>query len=272
MSSGKSKNWFGTPAGKTFMKYANSWGATVVIIGAMFKILHLPGGTFVIGFGLSVEAALFFIAVFEPDPEHLDWTIVYPELKSGEGSIEEGEAYEEEAYESSASSPSNGGYEGSDFSGIPSSSIGGDRSVGSSMQAKGEGAIEDVLMSERISHMMESASIDDNMIQNLSESMHNLSRVASGMNDVMSIPLDQKKYSEQLNIASNNLESLNSFYEIQIEQSQLQADVSKDLVESLSNTFENSSKLHEQVRSLTDNISMLNTVYGGMLSAMRKPS
>jgi hypothetical protein len=38
-----------------------SWGATVVIIGAMFKILHLPGGAIIIGIGLGTEALLFFI-------------------------------------------------------------------------------------------------------------------------------------------------------------------------------------------------------------------
>ncbi|MFD2966993.1 type IX secretion system motor protein PorL/GldL [Sphingobacterium bambusae] len=57
-----------------------NWGATVVIIGLMFKILHFKGGEWMIGIGLAVEALLFFIMGFmqsEPEP---DWTRVYPEL------------------------------------------------------------------------------------------------------------------------------------------------------------------------------------------------
>jgi len=57
-----------------------NWGATVVIIGLMFKILHFKGGEWMIGVGLAVEALLFFIMGFvqsEPEP---DWTRVYPEL------------------------------------------------------------------------------------------------------------------------------------------------------------------------------------------------
>ena len=270
MSSGKSKNWFATKAGKTFMKYANSWGATVVIVGAMFKILHLPGGSFVIGLGLSVEALLFFIAAFEPDPEHLDWTLVYPELKMAGTSEQEGvyeEIYEEDDRVD---------YSGSTQSSYPTTNESSNSTnfseldVGIPTQNVSTTGTPTAAASEKIAQMMDAANIDETLIQGLSESIQNLSKAASGINEVMSVPIDQKKYSEQLNIAANNLESLNSFYEIQIEQSQLQADVSKSLLDNLSNTVENSSKLHEQVRTLTDNMSMLNTVYGGMLSAMKR--
>lgn len=57
-----------------------NWGASVVIIGLMFKILHFKGGEWMIGIGLAVEALLFFVMGFiqsEPEP---DWTRVYPEL------------------------------------------------------------------------------------------------------------------------------------------------------------------------------------------------
>ena len=59
-----------------------SWGATVVIIGLMFKILHWPGATYFITMGLSVEAILFGLLGFqrEREEEHIDWTRVYPEL------------------------------------------------------------------------------------------------------------------------------------------------------------------------------------------------
>lgn len=57
-----------------------NWGATVVIIGLMFKILHWPYGEWFIAIGLSVEALLFFIMGFMSAEQDVDWTRVYPEL------------------------------------------------------------------------------------------------------------------------------------------------------------------------------------------------
>lgn len=57
-----------------------NWGATVVIIGLMFKILHFKGGEWMIGIGLAVEALLFFVMGFMASEEEVDWTRVYPEL------------------------------------------------------------------------------------------------------------------------------------------------------------------------------------------------
>ena len=57
-----------------------NWGASVVIIGLMFKILHLKGGEWMIGIGLAVEALLFFVMGFMASEQEVDWTRVYPEL------------------------------------------------------------------------------------------------------------------------------------------------------------------------------------------------
>ena len=57
-----------------------SWGATIVIIGLLFKIQHWPyGGTF-ISIGLLAEAALFFILGFQREDKEIDWVRAYPEL------------------------------------------------------------------------------------------------------------------------------------------------------------------------------------------------
>jgi len=57
-----------------------NWGATVVIIGLMFKILHFKGGEWMIGVGLAVEAFLFFVMGFMRTDTEPDWARVYPEL------------------------------------------------------------------------------------------------------------------------------------------------------------------------------------------------
>lgn len=65
---------------KNFLAKLYGFGAAVVILGAMFKILHWPGADIMLIAGLSTEAVIFFFSAFEkPAPEY-DWTLVYPEL------------------------------------------------------------------------------------------------------------------------------------------------------------------------------------------------
>ncbi len=65
---------------KNFMAKLYGLGASVVIIGAMFKLMHWPGASLMIVVGLSTESIIFFFSAFEPLHEELDWTLVYPEL------------------------------------------------------------------------------------------------------------------------------------------------------------------------------------------------
>ncbi|HPS04785.1 MAG TPA: gliding motility protein GldL, partial [Tenuifilaceae bacterium] len=51
---------------KTFMKYLYGWGASVVILGALFKILHLPGAGTMLMAGMCTESIIFFFSAFEP--------------------------------------------------------------------------------------------------------------------------------------------------------------------------------------------------------------
>ena len=65
---------------KSFTAKLYGFGASIVIVGALFKIQHWPlAGTF-LTLGLLTEAVIFFFSAFEPLHEELDWTLVYPEL------------------------------------------------------------------------------------------------------------------------------------------------------------------------------------------------
>ncbi len=66
---------------KNLMHKVQSWGASVVLIGALFKITHLPGATMMLFVGLITEAVIFFLSGIEKPHEEIDWTLVYPELK-----------------------------------------------------------------------------------------------------------------------------------------------------------------------------------------------
>jgi gliding motility-associated protein GldL len=65
---------------KAFMAKLYGWGASVVIIGALFKIMHWPYAGVLLIIGLGTEATIFFFSAFEPLHEELDWTLVYPQL------------------------------------------------------------------------------------------------------------------------------------------------------------------------------------------------
>lgn len=65
---------------KNFMSKLYGWGAAVVIMGALFKIIHLPGADSMLIIGLTTEAVIFFISAFESPAKDFDWSIVYPDL------------------------------------------------------------------------------------------------------------------------------------------------------------------------------------------------
>ncbi len=65
---------------KNFIHKLYSWGASVVLIGALFKITHWPGATVMLTIGLLTEAFIFFMSGLEPPHEEYDWTLVFPEL------------------------------------------------------------------------------------------------------------------------------------------------------------------------------------------------
>jgi gliding motility-associated protein GldL len=81
---------------KNFMAKLYGIGAAVVIVGALFKIMHWPGAGIMLTVGLGTEAVIFFFSAFEPLHEELDWTLVYPEL-AGMTDPDEMEEYREES-------------------------------------------------------------------------------------------------------------------------------------------------------------------------------
>ena len=65
---------------KVMMPKLYGWGASLVIIGALFKIENWPGASIFLAIGLTTEAVIFFFSAFEKQSEEYDWSLVYPEL------------------------------------------------------------------------------------------------------------------------------------------------------------------------------------------------
>jgi gliding motility-associated protein GldL len=191
-------------------------GAAVVILGALFKIAHFPGGTMVLTIGMVVEALVFAVSAFEPVEEDYDWTKVYPELVGGEAS---------------------------------------DRA------ALQESNDVDGLLSQKLDDMLQKANLDSDKISRLADSIQNFAGAAENIAPVADSITATTKYSDQLAVAANHMESLNSLYKVQMDNVQRQAEINEE-------TAQNAERLKEQMESLAANLSSLNGVYGGMLSAM----
>lgn len=288
----KTKRW------KTFMGFIYGWGASVVLIGALFKLEHLQYSGLLLTIGLSTEALIFFLSAFEPSVEMPDWGKVYPELRED--------------------------YDLADMEGLKSKK-GLDQLLGSSeltpdlLDKVGKGLNELSNTARGISDISSATLATDMYVKNLgsaSESMNTfaqintranesidksvsvllnsysdaatqlsqtgtkLSETYSKSNDVISEGLSSignssKQYAMSIEKLNKNLDSLNSNFESQLEDTKSQFKASqqfnKDLTEMnsiLTSSVEELKKYKENAEQLNKNLEALNTIYGNMLGAM----
>jgi gliding motility-associated protein GldL len=119
------------------------------------------------------------------------------------------------------------------------------------------------LLSKKLDGLLKEAKIDSALMSSLGESIKNFEGAAKGISPTLDSMAAQKKYSEELSLAAAQMESLNSLYKVQMESANRQAAINEESVE-------NATKLKEQMQSLASNLSSLNGIYGGMLTAMNK--
>jgi len=192
------------------------FGAAIVILGAMFKIMHWEGANYMLVIGLTTEAVIFFFSAFEKPATEYDWSLVYPELATGDG---------------------------------------GERSLS---------------VTEQLDNALENGGIDSELIARLGEGMRSLSETAGSLSGAVDAAGATAKYSEQLNSAASNMESLNALYSVQLENTTAQVERQNDVMEKLATASTDASDLAGQISTLKGNLETLNSVYGGMLTAMGK--
>ena len=117
------------------------------------------------------------------------------------------------------------------------------------------------LLSQKLDAMLKDAKIDGELMSSLGNSIKNFEAAAKSIAPTAESMASTKKYSEELTLAAAQMESLNSLYKVQLQSASRNAQINDEVLE-------NNVKLKEQMQSLTTNLSSLNNVYGGMLSAM----
>ena len=92
------QHWMDSVPGQTFLNYAYSWGAAVVILGALFKLTHLPGGNLMLFLGMGTEAIVFFLAAFDRPFDKNEIGKALPDELETDEEIEKAEGLADETY------------------------------------------------------------------------------------------------------------------------------------------------------------------------------
>lgn len=173
---------------KKLFNMAYGLGASVVIIGALFKILHwefgfLNGGL-LLAVGLITEALIFAVSAFEPVDDEYDWSLVYPELQGGMSSGRDNELAEIKETETS--------------------------------------------LSAKLDNLLAEAGVDAQLMESLGSSIKNFEGAAKGIAPTVDAMESTRKYSDEMVHAASQMESLNSLYKVQLESASKQASVNEE--------------------------------------------
>lgn len=117
------------------------------------------------------------------------------------------------------------------------------------------------LLSQKLDNMLKEAKIDGELMASLGNSIKNFEGAAKSISPTVDAMAGQKKYAEEISKAAAQMEALNGLYQSQLQSAERNAQINNEVAE-------NNLKLKDQMQSLTSNLSTLNNVYGGMLSAM----
>jgi len=109
--------------------------------------------------------------------------------------------------------------------------------------------------------MLKDAKVDSALMESLGNSIKNFEGAAKAISPTVDSVASTKKYAEEMTKAATQLETLNSLYQVQLQSAEKNAKINEEVAE-------NNLKLKDQMQSLASNLSTLNNVYGGMLSAM----
>lgn len=240
------------------------WGAAVVIVGALFKIQHWPLASEFLIVGLSTEAVIFFFSAFEPLHEEVDWSLVYPELRTGTpakahiGPEEDKSLTEQldEMLEEAKIEPE-----------LIASLGDGLRTLSTQASKLSEITDASVATNEYTTSLKGAAE----RVGKLSDTYEQASEALTGLTSHSDAGTAAGEHLQRM---SNNLSQLNTMYETQLKElqtsSQLYSGIT-ELMKNLNESVDDTRKYRENIAELAKNLSSLNMVYGNMLNAMSMP-
>ena len=235
---------------KNFMAKLYGWGAAVVILGALFKILHWPGANIMLMAGMFTESIIFFFSAFEPLHVEYNWALVYPELATGTDiELEETEK--------------------------------------KSRREKKQQVKNDALSTtQALDKMLEEAKIGPELMESLASGMRNLSDNAHELAGVSDAVVSTDNYTSNLQKSSESVRNLTLKYDKVAANLETDGGATAAYIESVkrattavsqlaaaydqtAKSMAQTSDFKAEMDKLTANISKLSSVYGNMLAAMK---
>ena len=259
--------------GQRFFNFAYSIGAAIVIWGALFKILHLPGGNMLLSIGMGTEVLMFVLTAFDRPPREYHWEEVFPVLSSKNP-------------EDRPDFNGDGGVKivgGAVVSGQMEATIGGQIPVGAGGQRPAVTEVlipDDATPSERYAAQMTALSEQMDQLRKTTESLNHVSEVLlesyrAITENSENITRSSSGYVEEMQSLNRNIAGLNTIYEIQLKSVISQLDsidrVNKG-IKDIRDMYEKSSAMSERYCEETEKMArymqQLNQVYEKMLHAM----
>src|SRR6188768_575726 len=256
---------------KTIMPKVYGIGAAVVIVGALFKILHLTGADLMLMVGLLTEAAIFFLSAFEPPHPETDWSKVYPELA--------------EDFEGQVTSPTvrKAGHS-TDSPLLKVDEMLKTAKVDQNLLDNLGKGLNNLATSASQMNSLSNAAVATNEyaknVQTASSSLAEMNKsygtAIKAVGAMADASKDTGEYHSQVQKVTKNLAALNSVYEMELKDADSHVKNMNKFYESLAGAMQgmtkvgdNTAKFTGELTKLTDNLTALNNVYGSMLTAMK---
>lgn len=255
---------------KTIMPKVYGIGAAVVIVGALFKILHLAGANEMLTIGLLVEAAIFFLSAFEPAHAEIDWSKVYPELAED---FDGPKASPRIANKPQGASPSQEMDKMLEKAKVGPELI---ESLGKGMRNLADSASKMSNLSDAAVATNEYAKNVTTASKSLTDMNKSYATTAQAMGEMANATKDSKEYHTQVLNVTKNLGALNAVYEMELKDADSHMKAMGKFYDNMSGALEGMTKAGEKTKTfaneldkLTGNLTSLNRVYGSMLTAMK---
>lgn len=273
---GKFQKFLASKKYKTFMGYLYGWGASVVMIGAYFKLTHIPGADFMLALGLGIEALIFFMSAFEPQHMEYAWDNVFVELEEDWDGVQRTQF-------ATTGAAGKSGAPVSDVEEAMLSKMFEKMNVSEDTFKKlGRGIdrlAENAGQMADISNAMAATTNYANAMDRATKSISDFSTAYVETNQKLSDSLGKLDFSaldaNTIKKVASSMQSLNSIYELQLQGAEQTSAASKALTETMNKymdnlnaSSQNAGQLNQQLTQLSQRLTALNNVYGGMLSAM----
>ena len=234
--------------GKRVLNFCYSWGASIVIIGAMFKLLHLPYGNQILFIAMTVEALVFFISGFEKPFNEYHWEEVFPVLKS-KNPMDRPD-FAQSSIASMIDSPENMEDDDITTGGINLSAAARRGMAGGTVVTGDAAAIASLGLD-----------VTEEDTKNLSDSIKKLSGAAEQISKMAELTEATQKYLDQLSGMSENMERFSHVTHSLTNVSDTLLNSYKSITDNSDGINQNSRGYVQQMEMLNRNISGLNTIY-----------